>query len=140
MAQHGTKRREVYQAVSGNHDVDATTFTGVGSVYLDPSDLPAAGKAGVARTIIFEALIWATAGMTAEVRLWNLDTGTEVTGTVMDTTATDPTRKVSGTLAVPATIPNAGQRYEVQTRISAGTPGPSDRAFCSMAKLVVKWE
>ena len=135
----GYRRTEIYSGVSGVQDTNAAIFVTVGSFSFDPSVLPAAGVAGVTRTVIFEAMIWATAGMTVEIQLWNTTDAAIVAGTILSSILNTPELVKSVNLAVPAVIPNAERMYEVQIRISAGVPLPVDRALCGMARLNVSW-
>ena len=132
-------RRDLYYGVAGVQEVDSNVSTGVGCIILDPSILPG-DAGGITRTIVFETVISATVGMTAEVRLWNITDGALVTGTTMTTALNNPTEATSATLVVPTQLPNGKRIYEVQLRISAGTPVPGNRAICSMARLSVGWQ
>lgn len=115
-----------------------TTATGMAVFNFDPSLLVAA-SGGLARTITFQALLWASAGMTAEVLLFNLTTGAAVAGTTFTTTDVEPTLVESGNLAVPGVLPNTPCQYELRLRISAGVPAAIDRAFVSGARLTARW-
>jgi hypothetical protein len=124
--------------VDSIRETDQVVATAQSVVRFDPSQLIAPGS-GIIRTITFEALLWASAGMTAEIELYNLTDGTAVAGTLLTTTGTVPTAVVSGNLAVPAVLPNAARDYEVRLRISAGAPGPLDRALTSGVRLSVHY-
>jgi len=141
LAQISISRRETFYGVAGSQGTNFTGFTKIGEIAFDPSVMPAAGVAGVTRTIKFEAVVSVTQGFTAQVRLWNATDGLAVTDSVMTTTSESPELKVSDDLTVPVDLPNAEKLYEVQLRISAGgAPGVSDRALCESAVLKVRWE
>lgn len=124
--------------VGGTRETDQVVQVGQSVAEFDPSVL-LAPTGGLVRAITFEAIAWATAGMTAEVELWNITDGVAVVGTLLAIASTVPTWLVSVPLAVPAVLPNASTLYELRLRISAGVPGPLDRAFVSQARLLTMW-
>lgn len=124
--------------VSGTQETDQIVATGQGDAVFNPAAL-VAPTGGQLRTIRFQSVVWATFGMTAEVLLYNLTDGAPVVGTLLTTPANVPTLLDSGDLAVPAILPNAARTYEVRLRISAGVPGPLDRAFVAQSRLLASW-
>ena len=124
--------------VGAIRETDQVVQTGQSVSEFDPSAL-LVPTGGLVRTIVFEAILWATAGMTAELELWNVTTGAAVVGTLLATANVVPTKVSSIDLAVPAVLPNSPQLYELRLRISAGVPGPLDRAFVSQARLLTSW-
>jgi len=124
--------------VAGLRETNAVVQTGQSQVSFDPSTL-ATASGGLTRTIRLQATVWATFGMTAEIELYNLTDAGAVATTLLTTASTVPVLLESPDLAVPATLPNAARIYELRLRISAGVPGPADRAFLSQARLQVRW-
>lgn len=137
----GSGRRDLYDGVNASMEVSSVTSTGIGCILFDPSLLPAppAGLTDVVRRVKFETVICATAGMTAEIRLWNSTDGIVVPNTTMVSASTSPDIKKSVVLGIPADLPNAEKVYEVQLRISVGVPTPLSRAICKLARLAVSW-
>ncbi len=129
----------IFPGVAGIAKTQLTSPESVGCIVFNPAAM-FAGNAEMTRAIKFSVVLQATAGMTAEVQLYNIDTGAVVTSSTLTTTATTPTR-LTGTLTVGASpnVPNALQTYNVRLRISAGTPGPSDYAICSFAVFEVSY-
>lgn len=127
-----------YPMVAGEQQYAGTTFVGVGTVIFDPTAI-FAGDVNIARTVMLELLAEATAGVTAEIRLFNVTDGSPVAGTTLSTSANAPT-ELSHALVIGTDIPNAKKIYEIQLRISApGSPGVNDRAILKFASLQVTW-
>lgn len=125
---------------SGYQSIGSSSFTGIGLITFDPSALFSTnGK--VIRSIKFEAILECTSGVTGEIKLYNISVGSEVTSSLLSTSANSPTL-VSSTLAigVAPNVPNSQQIYEIQLRISVpATPSASDRVICKLGQLVVIW-
>ena len=124
--------------VVGLRETAQSSFEVVGACSFNPSTIPT-GSAGITRTIAFRALIFATVGMTPQIRVFNFTDGVQVAATVLSSAVTPnvPTW-VTATLTVPTDLPNAEKTYEAQLRISAGVPGPTDRAFVLFAGFNVQ--
>ncbi len=120
----------VVDLLCGRQTTPLTGFDIVGSKVFDRSKYPSTFSC------MFRARIFASAGMTAQVRLFNFTDSIVVTPTLLSSASTTPT-VVTASLAVPADIPNASKEYEVQLRISAGAPGPGDAAFILSAQLIL---
>lgn len=125
--------KQEHVLVGSLRETDQTGFVIVGGRRIDPS-LFASGGGAIVRTMTFRAEAYATPGMTAQVRLFNYTDGVAVASSVLSTSSTTPAQ-LTVTLATPADLPNALKLYEVQLRISAGTPAQSDRAFLLHAHL-----
>lgn len=122
-----------YSIVSGAQQVNVSTFTGIGAIVFDPSVVVGGGITSTELDMLVEG----TAGVTAEIRLYNITDGVPISGTTLDTSANSPT-ELSVTLNVGTDIPNSKKIYEVQLRISApGSPGVNDRAICKFAAFQV---
>ena len=129
-----------YTLLTGVQTADSSIFSGLGARELDPSSL-FSGNSKISLTVEFRALVETTTGVTAEIRLYNLDTGSAVTGSTLTTSNNYPTL-LSSTLTV-GTAPNlvnGSQNYELQLRISSpGSPGVTDRAICKMAEVIFNY-
>lgn len=129
-----------YPLLNGVGTADSSVFTGIGARQLDPSAL-FGGNSKITLSVEFKALVEGTTGVTAEIRLYNLDTGSAVTGTTLTTSSNVPDL-LSGVLTVGSApnLVNSSQNYEVQLRItSPGSPGVTDRAICKMAEIVFNY-
>lgn len=110
-------------------------FTVIGELAFDPSafGIP---SGELVRSLVFRAILAVdNAGATAELRLYNLDTGSYVSAAALSTTSTTPARLVSSSLGVPGDLPNALTTYQIHLRKTGGNPG--DRAICTSARLDV---
>ena len=117
--------------VAGQKETDAMGYVVIGAREFDPANF-----AQLNGVIAFKGVLAATPGMTAQVLLWNKSDSVAVPGAAFATTANVPT-PFAITLAVPANLPNSSKMYEVHLRISAGVPGPDDRAMCFYAAIEV---
>lgn len=117
-------------------DLAASPGKVVGARTFDPSLFLSTDPGGVVRTLTFEAVLSATVGMTAALELYNADDAAVVK--TLTTTSTVPVL-LTATLAEPADVPSASRLYHARLYISAGTPGPSDRAFCHFAGIKVRF-
>lgn len=115
--------------VAGVASTNQTSFVGLGVTPFDPS------KFFGTPVFTFVAMLEATTGMTAQIQLYDLTAGAVVASSVMTTTNTSTTKLASIALA----LPNTEHIYEVQIRISAGSPGASDRATCKHARIDVSY-
>lgn len=116
-------------------------WEGIGCITFDPSDL-FDGNNDLTRTILFQAVLEASPGVTAAIRLYNLTTGAVVTSSTLNTSSNTPTT-VSGTLIVGSSpnLPNSEQIYEIQLQISSpSSPTVSDQAICKSASILVNWQ
>ena len=123
-------------AVAGTQSTDSTTTVSVGSILFDPSLFPLT-QGSTSRQIKFSVLAFATTGMTAEVTLYNVTDAVAVTAANLTTTSTTITGLLTAALVVPTDLPNSSKLYDIQLRISAGTPGPGDAAVVRWAGLKV---
>ena len=129
-----------YALLTGVQTADSSVFTGLGARELDPSSL-FSGNSKITLTVQFRALVEATTGVTAEIRLYNLDTGTAVSGSTLTTSSNSPDLLTAAlTVGSAPNLVNSSQNYELQLRISApGSPAPTDRAICKMAEIVFNY-
>jgi hypothetical protein len=127
----GANPRQDLALVAAQKETDQTGWVVIGARQFDPSQFD---FEGLTATFTFGAILCATSGMTAQVRLYNVTDGTVVESSVLSTTALVSTA-LSVELEVPGDLPNSLKLYEAQLRISAGTPVPSDRAICLYAGL-----
>ncbi|APR86763.1 hypothetical protein A7982_12112 [Minicystis rosea] len=109
--------------VAGLVSVATATFTVIGRAQLDPTRFPE----GTAFTL--RAIIEATPGQTAELRLYNVTDGAAVTGSTLSTSSTTPTL-----VSAAVSLPSALKIYEVQLRMTS-TLAPSGRATCSRVEI-----
>lgn len=122
-----------YSIVNGTQQINVTTFTVIGAIIFDPSIVTQTGISSVK----LDMVAWATSGVTAEIRLYNITDGAPVAGTTLTTSTNSPT-ELSVTLLVGTAIPNSSKIYEVQLRISIpSSPGVNDRALCTFAAFKV---
>lgn len=116
-------------AVSGKFTVlgvGSNVFTNAGNVQVNAGDF-------TIESCTFECVLEATPGETAEVRLYNLTDGGVVSGSLLSTSANTPTYQS-------ASITISGDKlYEVQIRITSGSPGSDDGASCTNAKIRIKY-
>lgn len=129
-----------YTLLTGVQTADSSVFAGLGALEIDPSAL-FAGNSKITLTVQFRALVEATTGVTAEIRLYNLNLGYVVSGSTLTTSSNVPDL-LTATLTVGSApdLRNESQKYELQLRISApGSPGASDRAICKMAEIVFNY-
>lgn len=122
--------------LAGTRETDQVVETGQSVVTLDPSQL-VAPTGGLTRTIRLESSVWASVGMQAEVSLYNLTDGAAVAGTIATTASTVPVLLQSADLS--AALPDGPHEYELRLRISAGVPGPLDRAYLGWSRLIINW-
>lgn len=129
-----------YTLLTGVQTADSSVFAGLGAREIDPSVI-FSGNSKIALTVEFRALVEATTGVTAEIRLYNLDTGSAVSGSTLTTSSNSPDLLTAAlTVGSAPDLVNGSQNYELQLRISApGSPGPSDRAICKMAEIIFNY-
>jgi hypothetical protein len=129
-----------YTLLTGVQTADSSVFAGLGARELDPSVM-FAGNSKITRSVEFRVLLEATTGVTAEVRLYNLDTGSAVSGSTLTTSSNSPVLLTAAlTVGTAPDLVDATQNYELQLRISApGSPGVTDRAICKMAEVVFNY-
>lgn len=129
-----------YTLLTGVQTADSSVFAGLGARELDPSAI-FSGNSKITLSVEFRALVEATTGVTAEIRLYNLDTGTAVSGSTLTTSSNSPDLLTAVlTVGSAPDLVNGPQNYELQLRMSApGSPGPSDRAICKMAEIVFNY-
>lgn len=116
-------------------------WEGIGCITFDPSDL-FDGNNDLTRTILFQAVLEASPGVTTSIRLYNLNTGAVVTSSTLNSSSATPAT-VSGTLIVGSSpnLPNSEQIYEVQLQISSpSSPVNTDQAICKSASIIVNWQ
>lgn len=114
----------------------------IGTIAFDPSAY-FAGNSQTERKIAFQAILEVTTGVTAEIKLYNLDTAQVVTGSTLTSSVTSPTRVISSSFTIGASplVPNTLQTYEIQLRISnPAVPGGGDFAICKGAHLLVSYD
>ncbi len=131
--------RMSYQGLSGIQTIATTTYTSIGSLEFNPSQM-FAGNLKIARSFSFRTMTQATAGVSLQIRLYNLTLGSEVVSSVQTIAApTNPTR-TSSILTFLTDLPNSFNIYSVQMRISTPvSPGDTDRAFCQSANIIVDY-
>lgn len=129
-----------YTMLTGVQTADSSIFSGLGAREIDPSAI-FNGNSKISLTVEFRALVEATPGVTAEVRLYNLDTGSAVTGSTLSTSSNSPDLLTAIlTVGVAPNLVNGSQNYELQLRMSApGSPGVTDRAICKMAEIIFNY-
>jgi hypothetical protein len=129
-----------YTLLTGVQTADSSVFAGLGAREIDPSAI-FSGNSKINLTVEFRALVEATTGVTAEIRLYNLDTGSAVSGSTLTTSSNSPDLLTAVlTVGSAPDLVNGSQNYELQLRISApGSPGASDRAICKMAEIVFNY-
>jgi hypothetical protein len=126
VARFASQQAAPISLLAGVGSTAQTSFQGIGAVPIDPTRYLGSP------TFTFVAMLEATSGMTAAIQLYDLTAGAVVSGSLLTTTSTTTT-KLTGSV----TLPSAEHIYEVQIRISAGTPGSSDRATCKCARVDV---
>ncbi len=111
-----------------NKGVGSNTFQRIGSCTINTSRHP------VGSIYIFEGIFEATTSQTAELRLYNRTDGSTVSGSILSTSSNTSDYKSA------VIVPNSGiKTYEVELRITAMSPGSSDGAICTNAKIRVKY-
>ncbi len=106
--------------VAGDQSTDQTGFVTVGAVYIDPADVVGA--------LSLEVLYNTTVGYTMEVKLHDLTNAVDLF-TILALSATPPTLATHV-----VTTPTTPVVYTLLIRLTAA-PGPTDRAYCKMAKI-----
>lgn len=129
-----------YTLLTGVQTADSSVFAGLGARELDPSAI-FSGNSAITLSVEFRALVEATTGVTAEIRLYNLDTGTAVSGSTLTTSSNSPDLLTAVlTVGSAPDLVSGPQNYELQLRISApGSPGATDRAICKMAEIIFNY-
>jgi hypothetical protein len=124
--------------LSGIASVSETTYQTIGLVTLDVSKLAAAPEGGT-RTIKLKITVQ-TSGTTAEVILYNLNTGLTVSlngGSIMlSSNSTSPALLTSQDLS--SLLTNGLASYEVRVRQTSSN-GTTDSVICYMCKFDVEW-
>ena len=129
-----------YTGSTGAESVGVSTFTSIGTIVFDPSDL-FDGNDKITRTLAFQAIVEVTPSVTMEIQLYNVNAGSIVTNSVSSSSSITP-EVITKNLILGSSpnIPNLEQIYDVQIRISSPvSPGPSDRAICKLAQINVIW-
>lgn len=105
----------------------------IGTIFLDPTAFPG-------RTFFFEAMLSTTSGSAlASIRLYNLDDGEVLTGSLLTSSSLAGARVASSTFTVGAT---AGQlkpsfkKYDVQLFRNGGAP--TDFVSCRLAQISIQ--
>jgi len=104
----------------------SNTFTSIGSIQINVNDF------GDSPIFIFEAVFQATAGETAELKLYNITDGLDVSGSLLTTTSNSFEYNS-------AVVTLSGDKlYEAQFRIDNGSPSPTDGVISGNVKIRVK--
>lgn len=109
--------------VAGIARTNSTSFVALGIVALDPTKFFGSPQ------YFFKASLEVTGGLTAAIQLYDLTAGAVVSGSLVTTTSATPILLASSAL----TFARSLRLYEVQARISVGTPGVSDQLTCKIA-------
>lgn len=121
----GYQHLDILNGNFSNIGVGAGTFTRIGSVKLNTNLY-------TNTTYTFEAILEATTGQTAEIRLYNVTDGTIVNLSTLSTSANSPT------VLTVNIVPTTGTKiYEAQIRVT-GAPGINDGVICSGAQILVR--
>lgn len=127
-----------FNFVSAVTTVSDTTYRTIGSVSMDLSKLAPAADGGT-RTITLKASVQTT-GTTAELILYNLNTGTTInllsSAIMLSTSSTSPVVLASQDLS--SLLTNGLAQYEVRMRQTAAN-SDSDQVICQMCKLDIEW-
>jgi hypothetical protein len=129
-----------YVLTNGVQISGTNAFEGIGTRELNPNSI-FDGNSKISRTIVFRVLLESTPGVTAEVRLFNLDAGSVVSSTTLTSSSSIPELKTASLFVGTApNLVNSSQNYEVQLRISSPiSPTNLDRAICKMAEIVFNY-
>lgn len=104
----------------------SNTFTSIGSIQINTDDF------GVNSVFIFEAIFQATTGETAELKLYNITDGLDVSGSLLTTTSNSFDYQS-------AVVTLTGNKlYEAQFRIDNVSPSPTDGVISGNVKIRVK--
>ncbi len=130
-------------AIPYDLDFVASTYTNFTNVYaraggrkIDLSLYPST-SGGLNRHITFIVNFDVTAG-TGTVRLYNVDDDEEVTGTLFNTTSQSSAESsVELTVGIASGQLKDGKNYEVQTKLTGGTP--LDRVAVTSARLYLRY-
>jgi len=109
-----------------NIGTGSNTFMRIGSVVVNAADYP------IGTTFKFEVIFEATAGQTAEIRLYNITDGYVVSGSTLTTTSSYSDYKT-----VLVSLPAYNAKYETQIRIQNVSPAANDGVLCSMSRIKV---
>lgn len=133
------KLHQTMSLVGGLQEAPGGGWKIIGARRFNPLDFYGDGGAGITRSIVFQGFLFATAGMDAQVRLFNFTDGAAVASSVLTVVNTLPTN-FSVALTSPGDLPAAAKTYTCEIQISAGGPGPADRVYCLGAELDVLLE
>jgi len=122
-------RRDIYERtiVGGLESTQEVGFTSVGTTHLDLGDL-----VNVTR-VQFQAII-ETSGSSdpAEIRLFNITTGSLVANSLLSTTGT-----LATLVSTDIVLPGGLNIYEAQLRV--GVASTTSRVSCKQAQLLIDW-
>lgn len=111
----------------------------LGGTLLNPSAF-FSGNSEVTRSITFDAVIYGTSGVTAEIVLYNVTDAVVVSDTLLNSSGSTSPIKVSANLQVGDNIDNSEKHYEIQMRISEPEfPSIGNFAFCSYAAINISY-
>jgi hypothetical protein len=111
----------------------------LGGTLLNPSAF-FSGNSEVTRNITFDAVIYGTSGVTAEIVLYNVTDAVVVSDTLLNSSGSTSPIKVSANLQVGDNIDNSEKHYEIQMRISEPEfPSIGNFAFCSYAAINISY-
>ncbi len=128
-----------FSLVSYLADCTKATFQSMGNILFNPASLYA-GSSKITRTITFDALIYGSSSVTAQIRLYNVTDATIVSGTVLSSGGASSPIKVSTPLVPGVEIPNSEKQYEMQMKILfPALVSPGDFAFCSYSAINVNY-
>lgn len=110
-------------AIAGLASASTSSFTVVGRFQLDASAFPPG------TSFAFQAILEATPGQTAELRLYNVTDAGAISGSTLSTSNATPTL-----VSVSVSLPAGSKMYEAQLRLSSA-PAAADRATCTRAEI-----
>lgn len=134
---HVALDQRLFYAASGIFSTNNTSFEATGGVLFNPAAISAVSW--LTKNVYFVVIAEITSGFTGEVQLYNISDATTVTNSLLTVTATSPTKHITSALAIPADLPNSEKLYELQYRISVGSPTATDKLIIKAAYLLVEY-
>ena len=123
----GYQHIDILSGISSNIGTGSNSFSRIGSIKIDTTQYRSSP------TIVFEGIIEATSGQTAELRLYNVTDGAIVSGSTLSTTSTSSDYK-----SVSVSLASGTKIYEAQIRITNVSPSSGDGVICSNAKIRIR--
>lgn len=129
----------VYNLLSEIGISSTAGYQTLGGTILDPSAF-FSGNSEITSNITFDAVIYGTSGVTAEIVLYNVTDAVVVSDTLLNSSGSTSPVKVSANLLVGDNIENSEKHYEIQMRISEpDSPSIGNFAFCSYAAINISY-